>query len=133
LSSNRRLEINADGYIAAGEFDAALAELDRASQAYGTIRAQGMAATLEDTVASRTAMLAAREPIKELPKYADCEDDFEIMVKKLERKLRNHDRDTDERGVKAAKSGSLADLRERGQNLETSAAAALNVRCRRTC
>lgn len=56
----RLLELNSEGYFEAGDFDAALAELDKARQAYTALLPVLEPAVLDDAVAARTAMLAAR-------------------------------------------------------------------------
>ncbi|MFH1732490.1 MAG: SUMF1/EgtB/PvdO family nonheme iron enzyme, partial [Planctomycetota bacterium] len=66
LSAARRLEMNADGYEQAGEFEGAIAELEKAQAAYEKLQAPGKPATLEEAVGARRAMLAARNQVRGL-------------------------------------------------------------------
>jgi len=69
LQKAKAVEMNADGYVKAGEVDLALAELDKARQAYEALTPTQEQATLEQAVAARTAMLVARQQIKGLPTF----------------------------------------------------------------
>ncbi|MCC6680291.1 MAG: SUMF1/EgtB/PvdO family nonheme iron enzyme [Phycisphaeraceae bacterium] len=59
----RHLELNAEGYIEAGDFVGALAELGKAREAYTALAPAVEPAKLEDAVAARTAMLTVREQV----------------------------------------------------------------------
>ena len=67
LRKVRALEINADGYEQAAAFERAIAELERARKAYEALLAPGKATTLEEAVAARTAMIATRKQVRDLP------------------------------------------------------------------
>ena len=72
LNDARRLETNAEGYLQAGEFEPALAEYEKARAAYAKLIPSEGAATLEQAVAARTAMLAARDQVKNLPPFGSA-------------------------------------------------------------
>jgi len=70
LKDARSLETNAQGYFEAGEIEAAVIELAKAQKAYETLAGAAPTATIEEAVAARTAMLAARKQIKNLPEFS---------------------------------------------------------------
>jgi len=67
LQDVRRLETNVNDYVQAGEFESALAEQEKVRVAYANMFPSEGEATLEQAVAARNAMLAARDQIKNLP------------------------------------------------------------------
>ena len=69
LQAARRLELSADAHERAGEFQLATAGLDKAAKAYESLLPPGKAATLEEAVAARTAMLSARKRIRDLSTF----------------------------------------------------------------
>ena len=118
IAAAERLEINAEGYVEAGEFEAAVAEFDKAKDAYQALTASGVPATLEEAVAARTAMLAARKQLRGLPKI---EGSREGAVESLLSRSRGEDGER-------AKRGTLPDVLKRGSAAESAAAQALEER-----
>jgi formylglycine-generating enzyme required for sulfatase activity len=108
LAPAKNLQINAEGYLEAGEIDLAIAEFDKARAAFTALIPQAGPASLEDAIAARTAMQAARDQIKDRPRFA------------------GRGRDDDE--GKGPKAGSLTDLVTRAGKAEAAAADALDER-----
>jgi len=101
------LQINAEGYVEAGEIEKAIAEYGRARQAFEKLAPGARAATLEQAITARTAMQAARDQIKDRPRFPV--------------RLTGDD-------SKGPKPGSLPDVLSRAQKAEASATTALEER-----
>ena len=125
LKEARRLETNAEGYTQAGEFEAALAEQDKARAAYAKLLPSEGVATLEQAVAARTAMLAARDQIKNLAQFTSARGDDELRA--LRRRLGGTSTET-ESAPKGPKPGSFSDLVGRARQAESAASDALEER-----
>ncbi len=65
-SAEREL-INAEGYVEAGEIEEAIKRYEAASEAYKALLVVGATATLQQAVEARTAMIVARQLVKNLP------------------------------------------------------------------
>lgn len=119
----RTMEINAEGYIEAAEFEQAIAELDKARALYESLLAPKGSVTLEKAVAARTRMLAARKQVRNLPEFdADRRNALDFPI-------RASSRDQDA-GVskKGPKKDSLPDIIQRAINAELAAADSLEER-----
>ncbi|MCX7005051.1 MAG: SUMF1/EgtB/PvdO family nonheme iron enzyme [bacterium] len=124
MAAGQRLQINAEGYLEAGDVDQAIAEFEKARQAFEELLpSQGMA-TLEQAVAARTAMLAAREQIKDLLKFLSKGD---AGLRELRRELGSRETETTST-AKKPKTGSMADLLSRAQKSESAAVDAFEER-----
>jgi formylglycine-generating enzyme required for sulfatase activity len=120
LADARRMLLNAEGYVEAAEFEAAIGELEKCRKAYEALLTPGAAATLEQAVAARTAMLSARRLIKSLPALETAEPKTRGQSPAAER--------PDEPAAAAMKRGSLPDLLTRARKAETGAADSLQER-----
>ena len=113
LKEAKSLETNAQGYFEAGEIEATVAELGKAQKAYETLAGARPTATLEEAVAARTSMLAARKQIKGLP------EDTAIPRRPLELKLPGLTRPVVEKKEPGGpKTGTLPDLLGRAQDAQ---------------
>jgi formylglycine-generating enzyme required for sulfatase activity len=111
IAAAKSLQVNAEGYLEAGELDKALAEYAKAQKAFEALIPGAGAATLEQAIAARTAMQAARDQIKDLSRLP--------LVR----------RTTDaEKDGKGPKPGSLPDVLGRAQKAEAAAAEGLEDR-----
>jgi formylglycine-generating enzyme required for sulfatase activity len=124
MADARKLQVNAEGYLQAGEFEAALAEQAKAQAAFSALLPAAGEATLETAVAARTAMLAARAQIKGLGRLETGEGDDHLSD--LKRRLRAARGGTEE--GQTAKPGSTADLVGRAVAAERAADRALEDR-----
>jgi len=124
LNDARRLETNAEGYLQAGEFEPALAEYEKARDAYAKLLPSEGEATLEQAVAARTAMLAARDQIKNLPPIGSSRnDDLQMPQRRLgvaNADIRN--------APKEPKPGSFSGLTSGARKAESAASDALEDR-----
>jgi len=69
LRAVQRLEMDADGYELAGDFEAAIAELKEARGSYeALLPASGKPTTLEEAVVARTGMLVAKQRVRAAPR-----------------------------------------------------------------
>ena len=121
----RKLEINAEGYMQAAEFEHAIAELAKAGKAYDALLAKLKPATLEEAVAARTAMLSARGQVRDWTKFTGRKED------RLRRLLAAAaSKGGSEKGPKPPKlkPGSLPDVLQRAAETERAAADALEER-----
>jgi len=122
MAAGQRLQINAEGYLEAGDVDQAVAEFEKARKAYEELLPSQEVATLEQAVAARTAMLAARDQIKGLPKFSS---ESEGVLREANRAFGSRETET---ATKEPKAGSMADLLSRAQKGESAAVAALEER-----
>ena len=125
LKEARRLETNAEAYVQAGEFEPALAEHEKARAAYAKLLPSEGVATLEQAVAARTAMQAARAQIKNLSPVASARGSAELRA--LRRRLGASSTDADSTS-KEPKAGSFSDLVDRAHKAESAASDALEDR-----
>jgi len=120
LKEAGKFQINAEGYLEAGEIEKAIAEYDQARNAFAALAPGVGGATLEQAIAARTAMQAARDQIKNLPPFVSGRDSD------LENSLRRRaDGDSESKGPKP---GSMPDLLNRAQKAESAANDALEER-----
>lgn len=116
MQEAKRLQINAEGYFEAGEIEQALSELQKARQAFERLLPLESPATLEEAVAARTAMLSARDQIKDLPELAAEHKDNAFLKLAIGS------------ATKGPKPGSMADLLSLAQKAESAAGDALAER-----
>ncbi|MCX7048138.1 MAG: formylglycine-generating enzyme family protein [Candidatus Sumerlaeota bacterium] len=110
LAAAKTLQINAEGYLEAGEIDQAIAEYDKACQAFSALIPNAGPATLENAITARTAMQAARDQIKDRARFAAARPS------------------RDDAEARQPKAGSMTDLVTRGQKAESAATDALEER-----
>lgn len=128
LAEPRRMEINAEGYIEAAEFEKAISEFESARKAYEALLAPTAAVTLEEVVAARTAMLAARKLVKDLPALGPGE---RFPRVRPPRRLPGEDGeriDVEGPASRGPRKGSLPDVLGRARQAESGAAEALEQR-----
>ncbi len=130
LADAHTLQLNAEGYLQAGEFEAALGELAKAQKAFAARLPAAGEATLESVVAARTAMLALRGQIKGLGKTGPGDEAAdESGLAELKRRLRAS-RSGNDAGAEAQlpRPGSVGDITSRALAAERAAARALEER-----
>ncbi|HUW83277.1 MAG TPA: SUMF1/EgtB/PvdO family nonheme iron enzyme [Phycisphaerae bacterium] len=125
LQQARRLSTNAEGYIEAGEFEAAIAEYAKAQKAYEALLSPGAPATLEEAVAARTSMLAVRRQVKDLTDVKPSELRRAILPSRL---LRSPPEESRPSGQGKPKPGGLTDLLAQAVAADFAAADALENR-----
>lgn len=132
-----RLMTNAEGYAEAAEFEAAIAELDKARKAYEALLTPGEAVTLEQVVAARTAMLSARKLVKNVGDFDPGEPGVRVRAPRRPGEKRPGLQEAQEEvpeypvtegAGKRAKRGSLPDVLGRARSADLGAAEALEQR-----
>ncbi|MCG3173235.1 MAG: Hercynine oxygenase [Myxococcota bacterium] len=127
LKAAEQMEVNAEGYLQAGEFDAAMAELEKARKAYDSLLPAEGPATLEQAVAARTAMLAAKEQIKTLPgelRQPQFDPSLPLEVRRMLQQRRGRESGSETK----VKPGSFLDLLTRASAAESAAGQSLEQR-----
>ena len=127
LKEAQRLEMNAEGYVEAAEFETAIAEFDKARTAYNGLIAPGKSATLEEAVAARTAMLSARKQVKGLaaPTGDNKAEDSDKLLREFVKRKATAKTGTDTAEGKGPRKGSLPDLLAKASSAETGATDAM--------
>jgi formylglycine-generating enzyme required for sulfatase activity len=121
LKEARSLETNAQGYFEAGEIEAAVNELAKAQKTYEALAGAAPTATLEEAVAARTAMLAARKQIKTLSEFPMRRP----ATSRVPAALRQG---TEEAPAGKAKKGTFSDILAQATGAESDAGEALENR-----
>ena len=130
LAAAEKFKINADGFLAADEFAAALAELEQARQAFEALSSATGPATAEDAVAARTAMLAPRDQINNLARYErdGAGDEMLSLKRRLARHLAGREAAPTVKGPQGNQAGSVPNLLDRACIAERAASDAMNER-----
>ncbi len=127
-----RMLINAEGYVEAAEFEPAITELEKARKAYEALLAPGEVVTLEQVVAARTGMLAARKTVKGLPALAASEPGSRVRrPTRLEEEKKVAEESPSIEAAPSGKGprrGSLPDVLGRARSADLAATEALEQR-----
>jgi len=126
IQEAKRVLTNAEGYVEAGEFEAAIAEYAKAQKGYEALLSPGAAVTLEEAVTARTSMLAVRKQVKGLSDLKPGERGPVAIPARLLPRRPGEEEALPGRGK--PKPGSLTDQLRQATAAEASAAEALEGR-----